>query len=147
MDKQKLLISFSGGQTSAFMTQWLLKNKQDEYEMKVVFANTGMENEKTLEFVKNCSKYFQFECVWVEAVTNPEWGKGVSAKVVTFETASRNGEPFDASNQKHGLPNQTAPKCTNELKSYAIKAYLREIGWKKYYTAIGIRNRIYQQER
>lgn len=140
MDKTKLLISFSGGKTSAFMTQWLLKHKQDEFDMKIVFANTGVESEKTLEFVKKCSEYFGFECIWVEAITNPVWGKGVGAKVVTFETASRKGEPFDASNAKHGLPNQTAPKCTRELKAYAIKAYLRGIGWKKYYTAIGIRN-------
>lgn len=139
MEKKKLLISFSGGKTSAFMTKWLLENKRDEFEMKVVFANTGLENEKTLNFVKKCSENFNFKCVWVEAITNPVFGKGVSAKVVYFETASRNGEPFDASNKKHGLPNQTAPKCTRELKAYPIKAYLREIGWKKYYTAIGIR--------
>lgn len=139
MAKEKLLISFSGGKTSAFMTQWLLANKQDEYEMKVVFANTGLENEKTLEFVKKNAEYFGFECIWVEAITNSIWGKGVGAKVVTFETASRNGEPFDDSNKKHGLPNQTAPKCTRELKAYAIKAYLRDIGWSKYQTAIGIR--------
>lgn len=138
--KEKLLISFSGGKTSAFMTKWLLENKKNEYEMKVVFANTGLENEKTLEFIKKNSEYFGFECIWVEAVTNPIHGKGVSAKVVTFETASRNGEPFDESNAKHGLPNMTNPKCTRELKAYAIKAYLRDIGWKKYYTAIGIRN-------
>lgn len=136
----KLLISFSGGKTSAFMMQWLLKNAIDKYEMKVVFANTGKESEKTLEFVKKCNEYFDTEIIWVEAVTNPIWGKGVDAKVVTFETAARNGEPFDASNMKHGLPNQTAPKCTREMKAYAIKAYLRSIGWKGYYTAIGIRN-------
>jgi len=66
--------------------------------MIVVVANTGLESEKTLEFVKKNSEYFGFECVWVEAITNPFWGKGVTAKVVTFETASRKGEPFDASN-------------------------------------------------
>lgn len=136
----KLLISFSGGKTSAFMTDWLLKNKQDEYEMKIVFANTGLEHEKTLEFVRRCQDFFGHEIIWVEAITNPVMGKGVGAKVVTFETASRNGEPFDQSNAKHGLPNRTAPKCTRELKARAIMAYLRSIGWKKYYTAIGIRS-------
>lgn len=139
MEKQKLLISFSGGKTSAFMTQWLLKNKRDEFDMKVVFANTGLENEKTLDFIKKNSDHFGFECIWVEAVVNPQSGKGTTAKVVTFETASRNGEPFDLVNRKYTLPNQGSPHCTRELKANAIKSYLRSVGWSKYYTAIGIR--------
>jgi hypothetical protein len=140
MDKKnKLLISYSGGRTSGFMTKWLLENKQDEFEMIVVFANTGKEREETLEFVKQSDEAFNFNCVWVEAVTNPERGKGVTAKVVTFETASRNGAPFESMIQKHGIPSVASPHCTRELKSYAIKAYARSIGWKGYYTAIGVR--------
>lgn len=49
--KQKILVSFSGGETSAFMINWLLKN-MPEYEYKFVFANTGEENEETLVFVQ-----------------------------------------------------------------------------------------------
>ena len=49
--KQKLLVSFSGGETSAFMAQWLWKHKQDEYDMIFVFANTGQENEETLQII------------------------------------------------------------------------------------------------
>ena len=32
-NKKKLLVSFSGGETSAFMAHWLWKNKQDEFDM------------------------------------------------------------------------------------------------------------------
>lgn len=137
--KDKLLISFSGGRTSAFMTQWLLQNMKDRFEMIVVFANTGKEREETLLFVDECDKRFGLDLVWIEAVTHYEKGKGVSARLVDFNSASRNGEPFEAFIKKHGIPNIGAPKCSRELKACAIRAYARSIGWKRYYTAIGIR--------
>ncbi|SEA49530.1 Phosphoadenosine phosphosulfate reductase family protein [Chitinophaga terrae (ex Kim and Jung 2007)] len=94
--RKRLLISFSGGRTSAFMTHWLLTNMQDEFEMPVVFANTGKEREETLEFIQQCDKHFDFNLVWIESVANYQKGKGVSARVVSFENASRNGEPFES---------------------------------------------------
>jgi hypothetical protein len=135
-----LLVSFSGGRTSAFMTKWIIDNwRSDKYKIMVVFANTGKEREETLEFVEKCDKHFGFNCIWVEAITNPERGKGVRAKVVNFETASRNGEPFEAMIAKHGMPSIKSPHCTRELKKYTINSYAKSIGWKKYYTAIGYR--------
>jgi hypothetical protein len=135
----KLLISFSGGRTSAYMTKLLLDHYQDVYDMIVVFANTGKEREETLEFVKKCDELFLFNTVWIEAITNPEHGKGIKAKIVDFNNASRHGEPFEAMIAKHGIPNVKNIHCTRELKKYAIRAYAKSIGWKGYWTAIGIR--------
>lgn len=137
--KDKLLVSFSGGETSAYMLWWILKNWTSKYEIKVVFANTGQENEETLLFVQKCSEYFNVEVVWVEAVVNPENRKGTTHKVVNFETASRNGEPFEAVIAKYGIPNPATPHCNREMKLNAINSYMKSIGWKKYYSAIGIR--------
>jgi len=139
MEKDKLCIAFSGGRTSAFMTKWCIEKLSDKYEILVVFANTGKERVETLDFIKKCDDYFGFNVVWVEAVTNMNHGVGVTAKIVDYETASRNGEPFEAHIAKHGMPNQSSPHCSRDLKAYAIKALLKDIGWKKYYTAIGIR--------
>ena len=137
---KQLLISFSGGATSAYMTKMLLDNlDRTEYEIKVVFANTGKEREETLQFIRECDTRWGFNTVWVECITNPERGKGVSARVVDFETASRHGEPFEASIKKHGISNVNQPLCTRELKTYTINAYMRQIGWKHYHRAIGIR--------
>ena len=136
----KLLISFSGGETSAYMTQWLLKQFAGWMDMVVVFANTGEENEQTLEFVNKCDKHFGFNTVWIEAITNPENRKGVRAKIVTFETASRNGEPFESCIAKMGIPNIKTPHCSRDLKKAPIRAYAKSIGWKDYRTAIGIRS-------
>jgi len=170
---KKLQLSFSGGETSAYMTKWCLENLKDEYEMVVVFANTGEEREETLEFVDRCDKHFGFEVVWVEAVVRVgviinerkhvfyirDWERiknkftkkgiednfkrfdiGVVHKIVDFETASRNGEPFEDMIKKYGIPNQAYPHCTRSLKTDPMLAYMRDgLGWKEYYTAIGIR--------
>lgn len=139
----KLHIAFSGGRTSAYMTKWLIDNKSNNYnEIKIVFANTGQEYEQTLEFVDKCDKEFNLNVVWVEAVVNSnKKGIGTSHKIVNFETASRNGEPFEQVIAKYGIPNQTWDLCSRELKSAAVRSYLRSVGWKKrdYVTAIGIR--------
>lgn len=159
--KKKLLISFSGGRTSAYMTWWLLKEyykaewneetqthigidskTKEEIEIIVVFSNTGKEREETLEFVRQCDYHFGFHTVWIESETNPKNNYGVKARVVSFYTANRTGNPFEEVIKKHGLPNQETPHCSRQMKGEAIKAYARSIGWrgKKYQTAIGIRS-------
>lgn len=142
INNEKLFISFSGGRTSGYMTNKIMESYAEKYkEVVVAFANTGQEHEKTLEFIDNCDKVFGFNTIWVEAAVNPVHGKGNTHKVVTFETASRNGEPFEAVIQKHGIPNQAFPQCTRELKLAPLRSLMREIGWKAntYDTAIGIR--------
>jgi hypothetical protein len=107
--------------------------------MVFVFANTGEEREETLEFAHQCSIFFGFPLVWIEGKFNKERGIGTGHKIVTFETASRNGEPFEAHCSTYGIPNQANPQCTRELKAVPIKSFARSLGWKKYWTAIGIR--------
>lgn len=136
---RKLLLSFSGGETSAYMTQWCLSNLKNKYIMKVVFANTGEENEETLEFVKKCDDILDFNTVWVECVVN-EGRSGTTHKIVDFETASRKGEPFEDVIKKYGIPNQAYPHCTRELKTAPITSFVKnDLAWSEYYTAIGIR--------
>jgi len=138
---KKLVISFSGGRTSGYMTKKILDTKASEYDIKVIFANTGFENEATLQFVHDCDTHFGFNTVWLEGVTNPEYGAGMTHKVVTFKTASRLGEPFEKMIQKYGISNLEAPHCTRNLKRVPIQSYLKSVGWgvRDYDLAIGIR--------
>ncbi|MBB3020703.1 hypothetical protein FHR70_003789 [Microvirga lupini] len=143
--KSRLFISFSGGRTSAYMTKRLLDlaaERNDGTEIVVLFANTGQEHEETLRFVDRCDKHFGFNVVWVEAVVDPEHGKGTGFRVATFETAARRGEPFEPVIKKYGIPNSSFPHCTRETKERPMTAYLRSIGWDAgtYDTAIGLRS-------
>ena len=138
--KKRLLIAFSGGETSAYMAQWLWKNKQKEYEMLFAFANTGVENEETFNFVHKCEVEFGINVNWLEAVIDQEKGKGTRHKIVDYKTASRNGEPFEELIKKYGLPNQQRFHCTRELKNNTLISFAKSVwGKEKYYLAIGIR--------
>ena len=141
MNKPKVFISFSGGKTSAYMSHMLIDEIRHTHDVTVLFANTGQEHEKTLEYVRDCNFQYNLGVVWVEAVFDMRKGKGTKHKVVSFETAARKGEPFEEMCKKHGLPNSQFPHCTRELKLYPMWNYLKSIGWKpgSYQTAICIR--------
>lgn len=118
-------ISFSGGRTSAYMLWRVLQSNGGLPDEAVVcFANTGKECEETLEFVRDCSANWQVPITWLEF-------RDTEAKyeVVTFETASRNGEPFEALIRKRGfLPNPVTRFCTQELKIRPIGRFLFDSG-------------------
>lgn len=140
--KKNLLVSFSGGETSAFMCQWIKNNLQGKvYENVIyVFANTGLENEETLEFADECDKYFKLNLVWVEASVNLNERVGTSYWTTDFEHAKRKGEPFEKVIQKYGIPNQAFPHCTRELKQAPINKFGKDyFEGEKFDTAIGIR--------
>jgi hypothetical protein len=139
---RRLLVSFSGGETSALMAKLIRQHWADRYdEIVFVFANTSEENEETLEFAHYCDEAFWLNLVWVEAVVDPEPQKGTTHRVVTFETAARDGSVFEAVIAKYGIPGLGQLHCTRELKERPIRSYARSIGWRKnsYDMAIGMR--------
>lgn len=121
-------INFSGGRTSAYMLWRVLQSNGGLPDDAVVcFANTGKEEEATLRFVQRCSDEWGVPIVWVEYVPHEETRQRF--RVVNFETASRNGEPFEAMilNKKY-MPNPVTRLCTVELKIKTMANYLLSIG-------------------
>lgn len=110
-------------------------------EVVVLFANTGLEDPKTLEYVDACDRHYGFRVVWLEAVFDSQPGRGTRHRIVSYGSACRDDSLFRAMSVKHGVPNSQFPHCTRELKLYPMKSYLRSIGWEAntYNTAIGIR--------
>ena len=131
------VVSFSGGRTSAYLLRLLLDAHDGKLppDCHVVFANTGKENEATLRFVRDCCVAWGVPIVWVEYLPD-----GAGWRTVTFETASRNGEPFEALIRKRNyLPNPVARFCTVELKILRIADYMRSLGHEEFDVLIGLR--------
>ena len=136
----KILISFSGGRTSAFMAKLIQEHPSyKDYQKLFVYANTGKEAEATLEFIDKCDKEFNLNLIWVEADVVHEKQKGTQYTITNFKNAKRNGEPFTEVVKKYGLPSKLYRHCTRELKEIPIGKYARDILGKDYITAIGIR--------
>ena len=125
-------INFSGGRTSAYMTKRLI---DEGGEYLVTFQNTGKELAQTLDFVHECDQRWGLNLVWLE------YRKPASFEVVTYETASRNGEPFSQllEQRPSAIPNQQFRFCTLEMKINTLKRYLKSIGVDNYISFNGIR--------
>ena len=136
------LISFSGGRTSGYMLYKILEayNFKLPKDIYVTFANTGKEAEETLEFIRDCENNWGVKIHWLEMYLGEE-RPIYRTKEVTFETASRNGEPFEELvNRRKFLPNPVARFCTSELKIKVMYRFMRKIkGYKDWYNVLGLR--------
>lgn len=118
------VVSFSGGRTSAYMLRQVLDNNDDLGDLIVTFANTGKEHPATLDFVKECSERWAVPIVWLEFRDNEQ-----GFAIVNYETASRDGQPFeDLIRKRSYLPNPVTRFCTIDLKIRVIHKYLRMVG-------------------
>jgi len=129
-------IAFSGGRTSGYMLHHILEANGGLPDRVVVsFQNTGREMPQTLDFVQQCGQRWNAPIVWLEyRPTKPLF------EVVNHNSASRDGEPFEALIAKRkAVPNQHQKFCSAELKTLTAKRYLRSIGWKSWSSLVGFR--------
>ena len=135
------VISFSGGRTSGYMLWRILEAHGGTLpaDVVVLYANTGKELEETLDFVNECSERWGVPIVWVEFTRHAD--PQLRWRVVTYETASRNGQPYEALiEQKRYLPNPVTRFCTSELKIRPMKLYAQQPrGWRDWLVALGYR--------
>lgn len=130
-------IQFSGGRSSAYMLNRGIESNGGSLpgDTEVIFANTGREAEATLEFVREVALRWAIPIRWVE-YRDSEAGFAE----VDFDTAARDGEPFEAMiKKKQYLPNPVERFCTVELKIKTAEAYLRAKGWSEWDSWLGMR--------
>jgi len=129
-------LNVSGGRTSAYLVKKVIDaNCGIPDGTHLVFCNTGKEDEATLLFVRDIGKQWGVDIAWLE------YREGANFEIVNFDTASRNGEPFEAIIKQRGgvLPNPRARYCSSEMKTRTIHRYLRSLGIDEWETILGIR--------
>lgn len=148
-------IGLSGGRTSGKMMHDILDAHDGMLpdDVIVTFQNTGKEDDRTLVFVDEMDRrwglnvvYLEYDRVYGQPKDKPWF------KVVSFETASRNGEPFDMMlnyfaeyrRAEKGLPpilpNFANNLCTGHLKIRVAEKYMRSLGYDAWDCVIGIRS-------
>lgn len=146
-------VSFSGGRTSSYLLWRLLQSWGGAVPpgVEVFFANTGEEMPATLDFVRDVSLHWSVPITWIEyrltEDDKPTFGE------VTYETASREGQPFDlylehverlcAAKEPPEPPYLPGPGnrfCTTELKIRPMKKAMLAKGYEHWTNIVGIRH-------
>jgi 3'-phosphoadenosine 5'-phosphosulfate sulfotransferase (PAPS reductase)/FAD synthetase len=103
----------------------------------VLFANTGKEDPRTLDFVHKVDQRWSVGVVWLEYQRRAD---AHDYEITSYANASRKGEPFDQLLGFLGaLPNVQGRSCTAELKIRTMKRYIKSQGLESWTDHIGIR--------
>ena len=135
------VVAFSGGRTSGYMLRKILDAHGGQPDdLKICFQNTGLEHHETYEFVNRCAIEWDVHIDWLEMDLDEDnkW----TYKVVDYESAARNGEPFmKLIVKKNFLPNPIARMCTAEMKVRTQRRWLLDnpVYEDGYMIAIGLR--------
>jgi hypothetical protein len=129
-------VTLSGGRTSGRLLHELLEaNGGLPDRVKVVFANTGREDPRTLDFVYQMGERWSVPITWVQYSPNRPW-----FEIVSHNSAARNGEPFEAMiRHKRFTPNGGKRICTEQMKVRTARRMLVAAGWKRWTKTLGIR--------
>lgn len=147
MSNQNLLVTVSGGRSSAMMARHIQTDpKYKDYNKLYVFCNTGQERPETIDFLKDIVKYWKIPLNIIEGVYSLEPGVGVKSKTVDFETMDMQSRVFSEAiahlnkNKWTGVPNSAIPYCSEYLKSRPSHHFAKKIfGTTKYIKALGYR--------
>tara|TARA_R100001244_G_scaffold12078_1_gene14141 strand:+ start:37 stop:933 length:897 start_codon:yes stop_codon:yes gene_type:complete len=134
---ENTILSLSGGRTSGYKLNRTLADNNDSLpgNCLAVFENTGKEKEATLEFIRDMGNNWDVDIVWLEYTGKKQY------KQVDFETANRNGDPFEQliRDKSMYLPNAAQRLCTIGLKSVVMSLFCKDIGWDSIENWVGIR--------
>lgn len=134
------LLNVSGGRTSGLMLRRYLDANGGALppDTHAVFCNTGVERRETLDFIDEIARRWDVSIRWLERDGRAPAGRRF--REVTYETAARNGEPFEELiTERSFLPNAVMRFCTSELKVNVARDFMRSQGHTHWTSALGLR--------
>jgi len=128
---------------SAGYSSMLMATKMREWypndNILYVFANTEMEDQRSLDFLKECSDYYGLDIVYLVPVIN-EKGKGTGYKIVKWHELKTDGGVFEIGIKKYGIPTVWNKWCTREMKTNAVTKFSNDFfGKNNWCVSLGIR--------
>ena len=134
---KQIVVSFSGGRTSAYLCSLIKKLHPDAV---FVFMDTGAEHEATYEFIKQVNDYFDLNLICLRTVVSDKWNEGVSYRVVGINEIGGDLQPWRDMCAKYGTPYIHGAFCTDRMKTTPFKKYADDtFGRNNYTTILGIR--------
>ncbi|QZI92544.1 hypothetical protein SIPHO016v1_p0004 [Vibrio phage 38E33.6a] len=119
MSKTKIVVSLSGGLTSATLIETF--GTAADY----IFVNTGFEHPKTYKFLRDLVKHYGINLICLEPVTQ-EYGKSNTYKVVPVETIGINPQIMLDHVTKYGSFTVGVPNCSERMKTHTMEAYKKD---------------------
>jgi len=133
---KQIVVSFSGGRTSAYLCGLI---KQLHPDAVFVFMDTGAEHEATYDFIKQVNTYFNLNLVCMRVVINPILGEGNSYQIISIDEIGHDLQPWRDMSLKYGLPYKGGEFCTDRMKTTPFRKYAEDKFGKNYITFLGIR--------
>lgn len=135
------VVSFSGGRTSAYLVKLMEeRRKNDGWNVKYVFMDTGAEHPETYTFIRNVVKHFGIELVCLRCKIDMRPNHGTTYTEISIDDIKPDLQPWKDMMQKYGTPYFGGAFCTRTMKTDAYNAYCKDhFGKGNYISWLGIR--------
>lgn len=138
---KKQIASISGGQTSHYMIDVLIKEYGKE-NVDFIYCDTGAEHEGTYQFIKDTAKHFNIHITCLRLNLPKEKGKGGVYEIISLDKLRKDYFAFTQLMEKYGRPYNPGGKfCTDQMKTQIYRKYCNTVyGKGNYVTWIGYRD-------
>jgi len=135
------IVSVSGGRTSGYLVHKMEQKRKDEgWDVRYIFMDTGAEHPNTYQFIKNIVKNWKIDLICIRTKVHKQMGIGVTYEEIGLEDLKPDLQPWKDMLAKYGTPTINTPFCTSRMKQEPHDKYCDDkFGRGNYITWLGIR--------